>query len=68
MPNTTRQGRKKISVELDQLLTPTEAAAWLGMSTRVLLANARRKRIPSIHINERVIRFHPRTILQAHKA
>jgi hypothetical protein len=57
--------RKKISVELDQLLTPCEAAQWLGLSQRVLLANVRRKKIPAVRINDRVIRFHPRTILQA---
>jgi hypothetical protein len=59
--------KKRISVKLDELLTPGEAALWLGLSQRVLLANARRKKIPCVRINDRVLRFHPRTILQAQR-
>jgi hypothetical protein len=67
MAATTQQRdiRKKVSVELDQLLTPGEAALWLGLSQRVLLANVRRKKIPAVRINDRVLRFHPRSILRA---
>ena len=52
------------AVELDSLSTPEQAAKWLGLTQRVLLANVRRKKIPAVRINDRVIRFHPRTILK----
>jgi hypothetical protein len=51
--------------DLDALLTPTAAAVWLQMAERTLLQNARLKKIPCVRINERVLRFHPRTILAA---
>jgi hypothetical protein len=51
--------------DLDALLTPTEAADWLQIAERTLLANARRNQIPCVRINDRVLRFHPRTILAA---
>jgi hypothetical protein len=52
-------------VDLDSLLTPTAAANWLGMAERTLLENVRRKKIPCVAINSRVLRFHPRSILAA---
>ncbi|MEI6195255.1 MAG: hypothetical protein WCS42_13090 [Verrucomicrobiota bacterium] len=51
--------------DLDALQTPAATANWLSMSEYALLENARRKKIPSVVINKRVIRFHPRTILAA---
>ncbi len=56
---------KPAEIDLDQLLTPQKAASWLSMSERTLLLNARLKRIPVVRINERVLRFHPRSILAA---
>jgi hypothetical protein len=35
------------------------------MKERTLLANAARGRIPAVRINDRVLRFHPRSILAA---
>jgi hypothetical protein len=52
-------------VDLDALLNPADAARWLGISRRTLLANVRAKRIPVLRINERVIRIHPRSVLAA---
>jgi hypothetical protein len=57
------QGRTRF--DLDALLTPAAAAKWLGIAERTLLGNARRKKIPVVKINDRVLRFHPRTILKA---
>ena len=51
--------------DLDALLTPADAANWLGIAERTLLSNARLKKIPCVRINDRVLRFHPRTILKA---
>lgn len=51
------------TINLDSLLTPQECAAWLGIAERTLINNVRRKKIPVVRINERVLRFHPRTIL-----
>jgi hypothetical protein len=49
--------------DLDALLTPSAAARWLNIAERTLLENARRKKIPVVRINNRVLRFHPRSIL-----
>jgi hypothetical protein len=57
------QAGHRPAVDLDALLSPAEASRWLGLSRRVLMANVRRKKIPAIRINDRVFRFHPRTIL-----
>ena len=51
--------------DLDALLDLDAAARWLGLSRRVLLSNIRRKKIPAVRINDRVIRIHPRTVLAA---
>ena len=62
---TKQQNAKPAGLDLDAMLTPTDAAAWLGIAERTLLANARLKKIPCVRINERVLRFHPRSILAA---
>lgn len=55
----------KHKLNLDAVLTPEQAARWLQVSKRVLLKNIRLGKIPAIHINDRVIRIHPRTVLGA---
>jgi len=62
---TTKPAPKTAPVELDGLLSVTQAAIWLGLSRRVLLENIRRKKIPAIRVNERVLRIHPRSVLIA---
>lgn len=49
----------------EKLRTPEETADWLGLAERTLLANVRRKRIPCVRINNRVIRFHWPSVLAA---
>jgi hypothetical protein len=56
---------KNEPIDLDKLLTPAQCAKWLGIAERTLLANARRKRIPVVKLNARLLRFHPRSILAA---
>lgn len=51
------------TVNLDDMLTLEEAASWLMITKRTLIANIHRKRIPAVKINERVWRIHPRTVL-----
>lgn len=51
--------------EQDALLTPEQCSSWLGIAERTLLSNVRRKRIPAVRINARVIRFHKATVLAA---
>ena len=50
---------------LDSLLTLEEAAAWLRQHPRILVTKTkgRRPKIPAFWENQRVVRFHPRTIL-----
>lgn len=50
---------------LDRLMDPHEAAQWLKMKPRRLLAHAKgaNPKIPGIWINERVVLFNPRTII-----
>lgn len=50
-------------IDLDALLTPEECAKWLKIAERTLLENARLRRIPAVRVNDRLLRFHPRTIL-----
>lgn len=54
---------------LDRMLTSTEAAEWMGMSERELLAKSkgRNPSIAGFWFNERVVRFHPRSVI-AHMA
>lgn len=54
---------KKIPHSLDEILTLEECAAWLLLKPRDLLAKVRAGRIPAIRLNQRVLRFHPRTVL-----
>jgi hypothetical protein len=63
--STSQKTDKTAGIDLDALLTPFEAAQWLGIRERTLLDNVRRKRIPCVRVNDRVLRFHPRTILAA---
>ncbi|MDD5141516.1 MAG: helix-turn-helix domain-containing protein [Verrucomicrobiales bacterium] len=65
MSDTTPQQVTDASFNLDALLTPADAAHWLKMAERTLLDNVRRKKIPCVRINNRVLRFHPRSILAA---
>jgi hypothetical protein len=65
MRHLTPQQLEKTGFDLDALLTPADAASWLHIAERTLLDNARRKKIPVVRINDRVLRFHPRSILAA---
>ncbi|MCX6923324.1 MAG: helix-turn-helix domain-containing protein [Verrucomicrobia bacterium] len=49
--------------DLDRLYTVEEIAPWLGLSPRTILELARRKKIPCVRFNRRLLRFHPKTIL-----
>lgn len=53
--------------ELDQLLTPDDAAKWLGISRRELAekSSGRKPLIPVVSIGHKTKRYHPRTILAA---
>lgn len=57
---------------LDDLLTAEECAGWLRLRKREILekSKGRNPAIPGFWINQRVVRFHPRTILakMAHDA
>ena len=57
--------QEKITVELDAMLTLEEAAPWLRLKPRELSAKSRgcKPAIPAFRLNQRVIRFHPRTII-----
>lgn len=50
---------------LDDMLEREEAAAWLKMSKAELSekSNGLRPVIPAFKLSERMVRFHPRTIL-----
>lgn len=64
--STTRKSlvaAQATSLDLDRMCTAEEIAAWLGLSRRTVLELARQHKIPCVRFNERVIRFHPRTIL-----
>ena len=54
---------KMIPASLDEILTLEECASWLGLRPRDLKAKVRAGRIPAIKLNQRVFRFHPRTVL-----
>lgn len=47
----------------DALLLPEEMAKILSISPKILLQNVRRKKIPVVKINARVLRFHLPTVL-----
>ena len=65
MTDSKRHQLGTAGFDLDALLTPAAAASWLHIAERTLLDNARRKKIPVVRINDRVLRFHPRSILAA---
>ncbi|HVU07823.1 MAG TPA: hypothetical protein VHG89_04690 [Verrucomicrobiae bacterium] len=50
---------------LDEMLETEDAAKWLKIPSRQLLANSKGQnaKIPGFWINQRVVRFHPRTII-----
>jgi len=50
-------------VDLDQVLTPLQAAEFLQISPRTLLKNVRLGKVACIRINSRVLRFHTRTLI-----
>jgi hypothetical protein len=54
-----------IPIYLDGLYTRDEAAQWLRMAPRKLaeLSRGRRPRIPSVRISNKIVLYHPRTIL-----
>jgi hypothetical protein len=53
------------NMNLDDILTLTDAAAWLGLNRRVLLkkCKGRKATIPAFRLGVREYRFHPRTII-----
>jgi len=54
---------KMVPESLDEILTLEECASWLGLRPRDLKDKVRAGRIPAIRLNQRVFRFHPRTVL-----
>lgn len=60
--NTTQ----KTEMDLDRFLTLEECAEWLKMSPVTLAAKSKGAdaTIPGVWINARVVRFHPRTVLE----
>lgn len=58
-----KQPRKAVPSSLDEILTLEECASWLALTTRDLKEKVRAGRIPAIRLNQRVFRFHPRTVL-----
>jgi hypothetical protein len=51
------------TIDLDRLYPVEDIAPWMGLSARTVLELARRNKIPVVRYNDRVLRFHPRTIL-----
>ena len=49
----------------DRLDTGKDCAAWLGLGYRAFMANVRKRKIPAVRINERVLRFHRPSVLAA---
>jgi hypothetical protein len=58
-----RLAEKKVPQSLDEILTLEECASWLALKPRDLKEKVRAGRIPAIKLNQRVLRFHPRTVL-----
>lgn len=56
---------KSEGANLDVLRTPPEAAQYLRMAERTLMANVRKRKIPAVRINSRVLRFHLPSVLAA---
>ena len=56
---------RKADIALDDLLELPEAAKWLKLSPREVLAKSkgRNPKIAAYWINRRVVRFHPRAVL-----
>lgn len=51
--------------DLDGLYPAEPTARWMHISVPTLMALARKRKIPAVRFNQRLIRFHPRTILAA---
>jgi hypothetical protein len=51
--------------QLDDMLSKEEAAEWLQLRPRDLMEKTKgtSPRIPAFKLNQRVIRFHPRTVI-----
>lgn len=49
----------------DALLSPAETATRMKIGERTLLANVRRRKIPVVRVNARVLRFHWPSVLAA---
>jgi hypothetical protein len=62
-PTNPEAEAKPPVIDLDALCKLEEIAAWLRMSPKQVLENVRAGRLPVVRINQRVFRFHPRTIL-----
>ena len=62
-PGSDSGPRATSTFDLDGLYTPIEIAKWMRLSPRTVLDLARRGKIPTVRLNDRVLRFHPRTIL-----
>ena len=54
---------RMVPESLDEILTLEECASWLRVRPRDLKDKVRAGRIPAIRLNQRVFRFHPRTVL-----
>jgi hypothetical protein len=54
-----------MKIDLDEPLTTPECARWLKLDVRSFLAKVREGKIPAMKLNERVFRFHPRSVLEA---
>jgi hypothetical protein len=58
---TSTQNRAPL--DLDGLYPAEEIAPWMRLTKNTVLQLAREGKIPVVSYNERVLRFHPRTIL-----
>ena len=54
-----------MKIDLDEPLTTPECARWLKLDVRSFLAKVREGKIPAMKLNDRVFRFHPRSVLLA---
>jgi hypothetical protein len=50
-------------IDLDGLYRPEEIALWLHLTRRSVMDLVRLGKLPVVKLNDRVFRFHPRTIL-----
>lgn len=50
-------------LNLDELMTPEQCAAWMKIEVKTLNSMARRKIIPAILLSKNTLRYHPRSVL-----